>query len=360
MPFWKHLLWPFAILWGLGSAIRNLLYKIDFLSSAQFEIPVISIGNLSMGGSGKTPHTEYFIYHFREIFNIAILSRGYRRKTSGFRIAQSNDNYLAIGDEPRQIKAKFPGVAVAVGENRAFAIPNLLQKVPQTNLIILDDAYQHLSVKPALNVLLTPYHMPFWKDYLFPVGWLREPRKNVNRANVIVVTKCPDNLSVSDEKSIKEQFQPLEGQKMFFSKFDYLTPYQLFYPQNRQPLNTNLTVLLFSGIADGELLREYLESEVEEVFWVEFDDHYNYEQRDLETLKTAYGNIDTPNKLIITTEKDAVRLEPYTEWLIKEQLPIFCLPVKVSFTGSNKDEFNDLVLQFIEFYRSGGDGDGDE
>ena len=354
MPIWKHLLWPLALLWGLGSAIRNYLYKIDFLSSAQFEIPVISIGNLSMGGSGKTPHTEYFLYQFRDLFKIAVLSRGYKRRTSGFRLAKQNDNYLAIGDEPRQMKAKFPNIAIAVGENRALAIPNLLQKVPDINLIVLDDGYQHQSVDPALNVLLTPYNDPFWNDYLFPVGWLRETRKNSNRADVIVVTKCPEDFSIEKENEIRQQFIPDKNQKLFFSQYQYLTPYRLFYPENRQPLKANLSVLLFSGVADGELLRTHLESKVDEVFWIEFDDHFNYEQRDLETLKTAYENLDGSNKMIITTEKDAVRLEPYSQWIIKENLPIYCLPIQVSFTGSNKDEFNDLVLRFIDFYRSGG------
>lgn len=353
MPIWKYLLWPLAILWGAIAAIRNWLYDINFLSSAEFEVPVISIGNLSMGGSGKTPHTEYFLYKFRELFTIAVLSRGYRRKSSGFKIAETKDNYTEVGDEPRQIKAKFPNITVAVGESRALAIPAIMQHNPQTNLIVLDDAYQHRSVKPALNILLTPFDDPFWKDNLFPVGWLRENRSNFKRADIIIVTKCPYDFDAAQEAAILKEFQPLARQKMFFTTFEYNIPYQLFNPTNRQAIDADTSILLFSGIANGVGLNQHLKNVSKEVFWMEFDDHYNYEQRDLEDLKTAYSNIDNPKKMIITTEKDAVRIEPYLQWIIKEQIEIFCLPIAVHFVGSNRNEFDKLVLDFIDFFKTG-------
>ncbi|MEZ5007330.1 MAG: tetraacyldisaccharide 4'-kinase [Chitinophagales bacterium] len=352
MPFWKYLMWPLAFVWGLFALLRNWLYDSNFLNGAEFEVPIISIGNLSMGGSGKTPMTEYFILHFKEIFNMAILSRGYRRKSSGFRIAEVNDNYTAIGDEPRQIKAKFSDIVVAVGESRALAIPQILSHAPQTNLIILDDAFQHRSVKPALNILLTPYHEPFWKDQLFPMGWLREHKANSKRADIIIVTKCPAEFNAEDEAKIKSEFQPAKDQKLFYSTLQYHLPYQLFNPENVKPIDLNSSILLFCGIADGKQLNEYLSTISKEVFWVEFDDHYNYQQRDLETLKETYFNLESPNKMIITTEKDAVRLEPYMDYILKEGIEIFCLPIQVKLVGSNKDQFDNLVFQFINFYNS--------
>ncbi len=273
MPIWKYLLWPISLIWSLIASLRNYLYNSDFLSGAEFEIPIISIGNLSMGGSGKTPMTEYFILHFKEVFNIAILSRGYRRKSSGFKIANTSDNYTEIGDEPRQIKAKFSDIVVAVGENRALAIPQIMQYAPQTTLIVLDDAYQHRSVKPALSVLLTPYHEPFWKDHLFPMGWLREPKSNSKRAGIIIVTKCPASLSKEEEKDILASFKLRKGQKVFFSTIKYHIPYQLFNPEQVRNIEKNTSVLLFSGIADGKHLNEHLSNHEKEVFWIEVDDH---------------------------------------------------------------------------------------
>ena len=352
MPIWKYLMWPIALLWGISAWIRNKMYDTGFLSSAEFEVPVISIGNLSMGGSGKTPHTEYFLYRFREMMNLAVLSRGYRRRTSGFRIAKTTDTYVTIGDEPRQIKSKFPNVAVAVGESRALAIPSLISKHPETHAILLDDAYQHRSVKPALNILLTPYSLPFWKDQLFPVGWLREPAKNSDRADLIVVTKCPEDFNSNMEQEILDNIQANNKQVVFFSKIRYGIPYRLLSSANRREINSQITVLLFSGIANGGELKDYISERAEEVLWLEFDDHNNYEQRDLQTLLEVYNNLelDEDRKMIITTEKDAVRLEPYREFIINENLAIYCLPLRVEFTGSNKGEFDNLVLEYINYY----------
>jgi tetraacyldisaccharide 4'-kinase len=352
MPVWKYLLWPFALIWGAFAAFRNWLYDIKILNTAEFEVPVVSFGNLSMGGSGKTPHTEYFIYHFQHLFNIAVLSRGYRRSSSGFKIAQVHDNYIQVGDEPRQLKSKFPDITVAVGESRALAIPSILHQHPEVNLILLDDAYQHRSVQPALNVLLTPYSEPFWSDNLFPVGWLRESRQNFNRADIIIVTKCPKHFDIKMEKAINQSFQPLAKQKLFFTTFKYDVPYQLFQPHNRRNIDSDTSILLFSGIANGLDLNHHLNSIAKEVFWVEYNDHFNYEQRDLEELKTTFTNITASNKMIITTEKDAVRIEPYMDWVIQEKIEIYCLPVLVKFVGSNKEEFDNLVLDFIDYFKN--------
>lgn len=353
MTFWKHLLWPVAFLWAVGAWIRNWLYDSGFLSSAEFEVPVISIGNLSMGGSGKTPHTEYFLYRFRNTHRIAVLSRGYRRRTSGFRIAGPSDTYEQVGDEPRQIKAKFRDITVAVGENRALAIPSLFQAAPHTDMILLDDAYQHRSVKPALSLLLTPFKLPFWKDDLFPVGWLREPKHNSKRADILIVTKCPPDFTAEVEGDLRKQCPLLPHQRLFFSAFHYGIPYRFLYSAERAGITADTTVLMFTGIADGSYLKDHLQTLAKEVIWIEFDDHYNYEQEDLLTLQEAFSNLDVQEKMIITTEKDAVRLEPYKEWIREEDLAIYCMPVVVEFVGSNKHEFDKLVLEYLNFFHSG-------
>lgn len=355
MPLGKILLWPLAALWWLGAVIRNWLYDSEFLNGAEFEIPVISIGNLSMGGTGKTPHVEYFLYRFRDRLKMAVLSRGYRRRSSGFRLAGPGDGVAQIGDEARQIKAKFRNATVAVGENRALAIPAILQADPAVEVILLDDAFQHRSVKPALNILLTTYDTPFWKDHLFPVGWLREPRKYARRADIVIVTKCPEPFTDHMEAAIREAYPAPARQKLFFSTFRYATPYNLMHYMERRELGPQTSVLLFSGIAGGGTLREEVERRAGEVVWMKYDDHYNYEQRDLIEIQRAYENLGGDDKMLLTTEKDAVRLEPYREWIVREGLDVFVLPVLVAFTGSNKDEFDKLVLEYLNYYRSGQD-----
>jgi len=235
-----------------------------------------------------------------------------------------------------------------------------MQAAPGTELIILDDAFQHRSVKPALNILLTTYDLPFWKDQMFPVGWLRESKKNYKRADIIIITKCPQDFTPALEAEITASFQPLSNQKMFFTSLRYGIPYQFLNPSERRDVTGSTIVLLFSGIAQGQYLKEHLDSKAEEVIWMEYDDHYNYEQRDLVDLRTAYGSLETEDKMIITTEKDVVRLEPYMDWIIKEGLTIYCQPVTVNFNGSNKSEFDNLVFQYINYYKSEEHPDGQD
>ncbi|MEO1437425.1 MAG: tetraacyldisaccharide 4'-kinase, partial [Bacteroidota bacterium] len=223
----KILLSPIALLYGTGLGIRKLLYKTGLLNSVEFSVPVISVGNLSMGGAGKTPHIEFLVRYFKQYLKVATLSRGYKRKSKGFRLIRYTDPVSLSGDEPLQFKRKFPDVLVAVGEERTLAIPKIMMVQPDTQLILLDDAFQHLAVKPGLNILLTQYNKPFTRDFLLPSGRLRENRGGYKRADIMVVTKCPKTISLEEKEKFVKELQPLPHQKLFFSYYEYLPIYNL-------------------------------------------------------------------------------------------------------------------------------------
>ncbi len=217
----KILLAPISLLYGLGISFRNYCYRRGLLKGISFSVPVISVGNLSVGGAGKTPHIELLIRNLRDHVHIATLSRGYRRKTKGFQLVKPTSNAEEVGDEPLQFARKFPDVLVAVAEERAFAIPQIVGARPATELILLDDAFQHRAVQPGLNILLTQYNLPFTRDYLLPSGRLREWRSAYARADVIIVTKCPPVLDAAAAQRLREEIDPLPHQTLYFTYYDY-------------------------------------------------------------------------------------------------------------------------------------------
>lgn len=210
------LLYPFSFIYGLLISLRNLFYEAKLLRSTSFSLPVINVGNLSMGGTGKTPHIEYLIKMLSPYINVATLSRGYKRKSKGFRMVEVGDNAMTAGDEPLQFKRKFRHIPVAVSESRNIGIPNILKQHPETHSILLDDAFQHRSVVPGLNILLTQYSEPFFEDYLLPLGTLREPRQSYERADLIIVTKCPEELSETEKEDFIARLNPKRNSKFFF------------------------------------------------------------------------------------------------------------------------------------------------
>ncbi|RME96755.1 MAG: tetraacyldisaccharide 4'-kinase, partial [Bacteroidetes bacterium] len=233
----RILLAPFSLLYGLAVSLRNAFYRAGLLKSMRFSVPVISVGNLSVGGAGKTPHIEYLIRLLREHIQVATLSRGYSRKTRGFLTVERQHNAEQVGDEPLQFKRKFPDIGVYVAEDRAFAIPQIMAAQPDTQLILLDDAFQHRAVLPGLNILLTEYDNLFTRDYLLPAGRLREWRSAYERADVIVVSKCPPDLTQTDARRIRVEINPLPHQKIFFSYYAYQVPYYQFNPRYRLKLD---------------------------------------------------------------------------------------------------------------------------
>lgn len=336
MQIWilRILLAPLALIYALGVGIRLWLYKYKVYNRIAFSFPVISVGNLSVGGTGKTPHVEYLAWQLNPYLKVGILSRGYKRTTVGFKIVESNTPVKEVGDEPLQYKLKFPFLAVAVAEQRALGIPQLLKYAPDLQLVILDDAFQHLGIKPSINILLTAYQNPFYQDYLLPLGRLREFRKGYQRADIIVITKCPKALSIQEQTAIKLRLKPLPHQEVFFSFYNYYQPYGFINNNERLVLDAQTHILLLTALAGTDYLLEYLSSQVQEVENLAFEDHHYFSKSELAQIQTRFNQIPSTKKYILTTEKDAVRLTEHLDFVRQENLPIFVLPIEVGFLDS--------------------------
>ncbi|WP_273446447.1 tetraacyldisaccharide 4'-kinase [Neolewinella agarilytica] len=343
----KALLSPFSLLYGLGVSFRNWTYRRGLQKSISFSVPVISVGNLSVGGAGKTPHIEYLIRGLDPYLEIATLSRGYRRKTKGYLHVRPNMNAEQVGDEPLQFARKFPEVLVTVAEERAFAIPKIMAQKPSTQLVLLDDAYQHRSVKPGLNILLTEFDRPFTRDYLLPSGRLREWRSGYTRADIIIVSKCPKELDRAAADQLIEEINPLPHQRVFFTYYDYAAPYYMLDHRYRLKTEEDVSLLLISGIARTDYLLEHLRRESPHVQTLDYEDHHYFDRRDLANLQLRFKEMPGKHKAIITTEKDAMRLELHRQYIAKEKLPIFVLPLAVRFHFEEGPDFDTLVRDYL-------------
>ncbi|HQE12879.1 MAG TPA: tetraacyldisaccharide 4'-kinase [Flavipsychrobacter sp.] len=341
----RILLYPVALLYGAVVWLRNRLYDTGFFSSVTFSVPVISVGNLSVGGTGKTPHVEYLIRLLQYEYQVATLSRGYKRRTQGFLMADEQTNALRIGDEPMQYHMKYPEVAVCVAEERITGIPRLLQLRPEVEVVLLDDAYQHRSVKPGKNILITDYAHPFYEDHILPYGRLRENRKAYTRADLIIVSKCPNDLTVEEKESILKRMNPLPNQQVFFSTIQYDTPYRLFENTPIDLIGKNL--LLVCGIAKPETLVRHLQASSKAIHTLSYPDHHYFVTKDLEEIQTTFKNWEGEEKLIVTTEKDAARLHLHQEKLQSWKLPIAVQPIKIEILFNEEARLNATLLQYV-------------
>ncbi|WP_053404599.1 tetraacyldisaccharide 4'-kinase [Persicobacter sp. CCB-QB2] len=330
--------WPFSVLYGSITRLRNHLFDIGYTKSFNFEVMTINVGNLSVGGTGKSPMIEYLARLLKKDFRTATLSRGYGRKTRGFQLAGLKDNALTLGDEPFQFYRKFgTEIMVAVGEERALAIPEMLQHQEDLELILLDDAFQHRYVQADLNIMLTEYDRPFFHDFILPAGRLREARKGADRADIIVVTKCPDQIQEANYRAEIQRYAPEAS--VFFSKIAYGRPQAL---ENGQ---TGAKVYLFSGIAQPGPFEEFVGQQYEVMAHERFSDHHAYTEEELR--KIAENFKASGADFILTTEKDAVKLvvSAFDSW--RKDLPLFYLPIEVEFL---KDQmaFDALIKAAIE------------
>lgn len=346
-PLIRILLLPFSLLYGLGVSLRDFFYRQKLLVSVKFNLPVISVGNLSIGGAGKTPHIEYLIRLLDPYLEVATLSRGYRRKTQGHLVVQTWSTAEQTGDEPLQFKRKFPGVYVTVNESRALGIPQVIQNRPEVQVVLLDDAFQHRSVTPGLNILLTEYGRPFTRDFLLPSGRLREWRSAYRRADVVVVSKCPPDITDEERRAMTREIHPFPHQQVFFSSYRYLPPYYILNPAYRVELQEDVAVLLVCAIANTDYLRSYLESTAGAVRVREYEDHHYFTDTDLEEIEKVFNLMPGSKKLIITTEKDAMRLELHRPWLTEKRLPVMVLPVEVYFHFGEGERFDKIVRDFL-------------
>ena len=328
--------------------IRNKFYDKKIFNSTSFGLPVICVGNLSVGGTGKSPMVEYLIENLKDKFKVSILSRGYKRKTKGYALAGENSSALEIGDEPMQFHLKFPDVPVAVGEERLEAIPELLHDQPQTQVVILDDAFQHRAIRAGLNILLTDYNNLFTRDFYLPTGDLRDLISSYKRANIIVVTKCRSDLSEMEVKKIIREINPLSHQVIFFASIEYGLPYHIITKKTTN-LNEKKEVLLVSGIANPRPLKKLLEEQSKIYDMILFPDHHIFTIDDWKEIKKRFNSISAKDKIILSTEKDAVRLIKFNNEIA--DLPFYIIPIRHHILFNEEEKFNEAVVNFVRNFK---------
>ncbi len=336
-------------LYGLGVKLRNKLFDIDVLHSKRYGIPIISVGNLTVGGTGKTPHVEYLIRLLSPHYRVAVLSRGYKRKTNGYVLATPDTPMRNIGDEPWQIKQKFPDIYVAVDKKRTRGIERLMndEQTKDVQVILLDDAYQHRYVDPTVNVLLVDYHRQVPYDKLLPAGSLREPKEGMGRANIVIVTKCPHEIKPLGFRVAQKVLHLRPYQKLYFSTMRYGTMYTLFGEQTRKldSIAANEQVMLLTGIASPEQMLLDLQQYTQNITPLAFPDHHYFSSADTERINETFAQMPAP-RLIITTEKDATRLrELKLSNEVKQAL--FVLPVEIEILRDEQENFNDKIKGYV-------------
>jgi tetraacyldisaccharide 4'-kinase len=346
------LLLPFSLLYGFAVSVRNKLFDLNILKSTKFDFPVISVGNITVGGTGKTPHVEYLVVLLSKKFEVCVLSRGFKRKTKGFLLADKNSTAKKIGDEPYQMYSKFKKINIAVDEDRVHGIHELKKQFPNLQAVILDDAFQHRHVKPGVSILLIDFYRPTYKDCLLPAGDLRESKYSKKRANIVIVTKVPEDIKPIDKRLWIKKLNLYPFQYLYFTSFDYgkLSP---VFPGKKKDLSlsdikkTGTSVLLLTGIANPAPLLKKIQSETNEIVHIHHADHYEYSEKDLDTIRNKFNNLSGTNKIILTTEKDAIKLQNLVNLDSKIQESMYYLPIKVKFLDNKHKEFDAIITNYI-------------
>ena len=340
---------PLSWLYSIGVRFRNWLFDVGIKKSKTFSIPVIAVGNITVGGSGKTPHVEYLIRLLQDKMKIAVLSRGYKRKSKGFVLADKDTTMPDIGDEPFQMHQKFPNIYVAVDAKRARGIELLQQEetTKDTDVILLDDAFQHRYVKPGINILLVDYHRLIIYDKILPAGRLREPLSGKNRADIVIITKCPKDLKPMEFRVLTKAMNLYPFQQLFFTCINYDDPRGIFCDKIMQKEELNrYHALLVTGIASPKQMEQDLRPLTKELSSLLYGDHHQFKPKDVERINKTFANMPEP-RIIITTDKDAVRLKE-TEGLSEDvRQHLYALPIKVSFMLEQEDNFNEKILSYV-------------
>lgn len=338
---------PLSWIYGLAVSIRNLFFDIGVLKNRTFVTPVIAVGNITVGGTGKTPHVEYLVRLLRNDFKVAVLSRGYKRKSKGFVLADNDSTASVIGDEPYQMHRKFPDIHVAVDKNRCHGIDTLCAEKPDTDVIVLDDAFQHRYVKPGINILLVDYNRMIHHDKLLPAGRLREPQSGKKRADIVIVTKCPATLRPMDYRVIQKTMDLYPFQALYFTSIHYgmLTP---MYCGEERKLETvkHMNVLLVTGIASPKQMIADIEAHGARITPLTFADHHNFTDSDVVFINTKFNELPSP-KIIITTEKDATRIFGIKGLSDEVRHSMFTLPIKVEFMLDSQEKFNEYIKSYV-------------
>lgn len=338
---------PLSWLYEVGAVLRNKQYDWGWRRSVRFDVPVIGVGNLSAGGNGKTPMTEYLVALLLQQGNVGVLSRGYGRRSSGFRWVTEQSSADEVGDEPLQIKRKFPQAAVAVCADRVAGISWMVAEQEQLQAVILDDAFQHRAIEPALSILVTSYYRPYWQDALLPAGLLREPVQGMRRADAVVVTKAPDELTEASFQLLKQQADVLPGQQFFVSGYRYGKPYGLL-SGSVCTASEHERVLLVTGIADATPLELWVRGIFPQAEFVRYGDHYRYCRKDVMAVLHRLQQGNKGRTLLLTTEKDGMRLLQFADlWQAAGTEP-YCIPVHLTFDAAQQQRFDRMVLSFVK------------
>lgn len=349
---------PFSWLYGLGVRVRNLLFDAGVLKSRLFDTPTICVGNLTVGGTGKTPHVEYLIRLLSPTFKVAVLSRGYKRKTKGYVLADRQSTALDIGDEPCQMKTKFPSLTVAVCEDRCEGIRQIEtdKRTRQTEVILLDDAYQHRYVKARLTILLMDYHRPIYTDHLLPAGLLREPWSERRRADIVIVTKCPPSLSETEKEHIGRCLRLETSQSLFFSTMEYhdLKPLYCGADKPLDRLCSDDHILLVTGIARPLPLVNMLKSHSPHVSCLNYPDHHHFTNKDISDINDAFASMPSP-KMVVTTEKDAARLQSVGGLSEEVRHHLFEVPIEVKILFGEGAAFDKALSPTLTLSKKGED-----
>jgi tetraacyldisaccharide 4'-kinase len=346
-------LYPVSVIYGLITGFRNLLYNTGILPTVEFRFPVICVGNITVGGTGKTPHTEYLAGLLRKQFRVAVLSRGYKRKTSGFRIVTSGSKVSETGDEPLQIALKYPDVFVAVDRNRVNGVREIMKRQPETEVIILDDGFQHRRITPGFSILLSDFERLIIRDHMLPYGNLRESISNMRRADMILVTKSPANISAIQRRLIVKEIDKAPYQNLYFTSIRYNSAAPIFPKGESKASNPDLTrlygcgVVLVTGIANPSPLKDQLAATAGEVIHLRYPDHYNFREKDLQAVFEAFEKLNSPVRYVITTEKDSVRLKEFSNIAEPVKSAMFYIPVGIDFLNDDSNEFDKLIIEYV-------------
>ena len=349
MSLKKILFFPFAVIYGIITSLRNLLYDWKFLKSKSVDVHTICVGNLAVGGTGKTPHVEYLINILQNDFKIAILSRGYKRKTSGFIQATNTSTAFDIGDEPLQYKTKNPQLEVCVDANRVNGIKKILEFPEPPKVVILDDAFQHRALNCELKIVISEYNNLYLNDCMMPAGYLRESKKGIERADIIIISKTPDKTTAIEIRNVIKDLKPLAHQQLFFTwlKYGELKGFQ----NPAETIDTlddlfRYRIVAFTGIGNPKPMITYLKEYASDVKHIQFPDHHSFTIQDIADVRAQLDAIEGGNKIVVTTEKDAMRLRGTDLQDIANTLPLYVLPIEVDFKDKTQ-EFNDTIINYV-------------
>lgn len=349
MQIIRYILFPIALVYGVIVEVIKWFYQKNIFKIHYSNTAILNVGNLSTGGTGKTPHVAYLMELLSSQFKTVVLSRGYNRKTKGAFWVKIDSNTTEVGDEPLELKMQFPKTPIIVSEKRALALPLIQKKYPKTQLILLDDALQHWALHSPFKILLTTFDQPFFKDYVLPMGNLREFRKGYQRADIIVVTKCPATIDYSQKSSFQKAIALKPHQKIFFSYYEYVNP-KVICGENELSIKLlkTIDVIVVTAIAATSYLEEFIIQNCRSWTWIKYPDHHYFKEKDISNIVKQFRDLKSENKIVLTTAKDAMRLKLHQNLLEKKEIPLYSLPIRVKFAFEEEQEFGQAVLDLLE------------